>query len=442
MVKNCLRMLLFLLAGLSLISCGALKSVPSGTSEPAFKPHVFPPGQYTQKVNNFMVILDASGTMVESYKGRTKFHLAKEVVSHMNQTIPDLRLTAAMRTLGQGFSNGTALVYGLTDYTRAGVEGALNTVSWGGQTPLSLAISTASNDLMSTQGNTAVIIVSDGLETEGDAIPAAQNMKREYGDRLCIYTVQIGDDPQGKDLLERLANAGQCGFAVNAEDILSSEDMAGFVEKVFLSEVRKVSKPLDSDGDGVYDSLDQCPDTPRGVTVDERGCPLDTDGDGVYDYLDKCPNTPKGIPIDTRGCPLDGDGDGVPDYLDKCPGTPQGATVNRLGCWVIEGVSFETAKSNIKAQAYPKLNEVVSILKKNPALKLEIQGHTDNRGAASYNQKLSESRAKAVMEYLVQQGIARDRLTAFGFGFSKPAASNDTPQGRALNRRVEFKPMR
>jgi len=86
--------------------------------------------------------------------------------------------------------------------------------------------------------------------------------------------------------------------------------------------VNSVGCPLDSDGDGVNDDLDQCPNTPKGAPVDKDGCPLDSDGDGVFDYLDQCPNTPKGAPVDKDGCPLDSDGDGVFDYLDKCPGTP------------------------------------------------------------------------------------------------------------------------
>jgi outer membrane protein OmpA-like peptidoglycan-associated protein len=90
--------------------------------------------------------------------------------------------------------------------------------------------------------------------------------------------------------------------------------------------------PLDSDGDGVPDYLDKCPDTPKGIAVDANGCPLDSDGDGVPDYLDRCPNTPKGVAVDTHGCSLDSDGDGVPDYLDMCPDTPKGVAVDQNGC--------------------------------------------------------------------------------------------------------------
>lgn len=246
--------------------------------------------------------------------------------------------------------------------------------------------------------------------------------------------------------MEQIARVGECGYFVSAEEVYSSEGMATLAENVFLEkapELPAVGARLDSDGDGVPDDLDQCPDTPRGVKVDRRGCPLDSDGDGVPDYLDKCPNTPAGAPVDKTGCPLDSDGDGVADYLDKCPDTPKGATVNSVGCWSLEGVVlFDFDRYDLKAEAYPLLNEVVSILKRNPGIEVEIQGHTDNIGTAAYNQQLSENRAKAVMDYLVDHGIASYRLMAKGCGFTQPVASNDTKEGRAKNRRVELKPVR
>ncbi len=200
--------------------------------------------------------------------------------------------------------------------------------------------------------------------------------------------------------------------------------------------------PPDSDGDGIFDYLDECPDTPKGTDVDGAGCPLDSDGDGVFDYLDKCPDTPKGATVDTAGCPLDSDNDGVFDYLDKCPDTPAGANVDIRGCWVLQGVHFDTNKFNIKPDAFNVLDHAVIVMQKNPALKLEIGGHTDNRGSADYNKKLSENRARAVMAYFISKGIESSRLSAKGFGFSQPAASNDTPEGMALNRRVELTPIR
>jgi outer membrane protein OmpA-like peptidoglycan-associated protein len=90
--------------------------------------------------------------------------------------------------------------------------------------------------------------------------------------------------------------------------------------------------PIDSDGDGVPDGIDQCPDTPKGAVVDAKGCPIDSDGDGVPDGIDQCPNTPKGAVVDAKGCPIDSDGDGVPDGIDQCPNTPPGTKVDAVGC--------------------------------------------------------------------------------------------------------------
>ena len=197
----------------------------------------------------------------------------------------------------------------------------------------------------------------------------------------------------------------------------------------------------DSDNDGVYDDMDRCPDTPLGIAVDSSGCPLDSDRDGVYDYKDKCPGTPAGVTVNSTGCPLDSDRDGVYDYKDKCPGTPVGVKVDSRGCWVIKGVHFDTAKWDIKPEFYPILEEVVTVLANNPDLDVEIEGHTDNSGSLEFNQKLSENRAKAIMEYFIKEGINTKRLSAKGFGPSQPLDTNDSPEGRAKNRRVELKPI-
>lgn len=167
--------------------------------------------------------------------------------------------------------------------------------------------------------------------------------------------------------------------------------------------------------------------------------PKDTDGDGIRDSLDKCPETPLGVAVDSSGCPVDADGDGVADYLDKCPETPKGVQVNVAGCWVCKGVKFGFDKWDIKPEYYPNLNNIIDYLKKKPDVKIEIQGHTDNIGTKKYNKVLSEKRAREVLRYLVKKGITKERLYATGHGLSRPVASNETEEGRSKNRRVQFK---
>jgi len=151
---------------------------------------------------------------------------------------------------------------------------------------------------------------------------------------------------------------------------------------------------------------------------------------------------PKPSPPPPKPEPKDSDGDGVYDDKDECPGTPAGARVDSRGCWCLGDVLFDFDKSVIKPEGRPILDEVVLILENNPSLRIDIQGHTDSIGSEEWNQGLSERRAKAVMEYLVAAGIDPERLTMQGFGEGSPATTNETKEGRALNRRVELKPLR
>ena len=236
--------------------------------------------------------------------------------------------------------------------------------------------------------------------------------------------------------------------------------------------------PLDSDNDGVADYLDQCPNTQSGISVDAKGCPVDSDNDGVADYLDKCPNTPAGLPVnadgcspdedkdgivdaldkcpntpagvtvDAAGCPVDSDKDGVPDHLDKCPNTLVGVAVDKNGCpnknqdldKLKKGIQFRTGSAKLTKSSNKTLNNIAKLLKKLPAVNLEVQGHTDDTGKEEKNKKISEQRAQAVVKYLVKKGISSDRLRAVGYGSDKPIADNKTKKGRKLNRRVELVP--
>lgn len=216
-------------------------------------------------------------------------------------------------------------------------------------------------------------------------------------------------------------------------------------------------KPIDSDGDSVLDSLDACPSTPAETKVDDKGCPViqDKDGDGIVDELDKCPASPKGTKIGADGCSLtiDTDGDGVPDDQDLCLGTSKEVAVDAGGCpkeepkplvkekpkGVLKGVEFEKNSHKLAPASLKILDEVVLSLKDFPKDKIEIQGHTDNRGNPKKNQKLSQERAEEVVRYFVLKGLPRKRFTAKGYGESKPIANNNKEAGRQQNRRVEIK---
>lgn len=200
----------------------------------------------------------------------------------------------------------------------------------------------------------------------------------------------------------------------------------------------------DSDGDGVNDSMDDCPNTPAGHRVDARGCSLDSDGDGVVDANDKCPNTFRGAAVDARGCEMDDDKDGVVNRLDECPNTPAGARVDTKGCEIKEvielpGVNFESNSDRLLPGADSVLRDAAATLRKYPELVVEVAGHTDSDGSAEYNEGLSERRANTVRDYLINAGVDEANLSARGYGEAQPVADNSSAVGKARNRRVELR---
>ncbi|WP_321779006.1 OmpA family protein [Sulfurimonas sp.] len=198
---------------------------------------------------------------------------------------------------------------------------------------------------------------------------------------------------------------------------------------------------IDSDKDGVFDSVDRCPATPRGATVDSYGCPVDSDKDGVIDYKDECPKTPIGVEVDKKGCPLDSDGDGVVDYKDRCPDTPKGVSVDPTGCALSKelAITFKPNSDKILKSSYEKVVAFAVFLKQNPVFNAKIIGHTDSTGKAELNMRLSQRRAAAAKSALIYEGVEASRLTSKGRGELDPVQSNRTKEGRAINRRIEVK---
>ncbi len=202
----------------------------------------------------------------------------------------------------------------------------------------------------------------------------------------------------------------------------------------------------DTDGDTILDKDDQCPE--EAGEVDNNGCPWpDTDGDGLLDKDDNCPQVAG--PSENQGCPWpDTDGDGVLDKDDNCPDIA--GTVANNGCPEVteevqktlneyaKTILFDSGKSSIKAESNQVLTDIVNILNEYPTAKFKVEGHTDSAGSNRLNQRLSDSRANAVKNYLVENGIDQFRLSAIGYGEDRPIATNKTRKGRANNRRVEI----
>jgi len=391
------KILIFVVIAVSSVLMSGCASQPLSTFK-TFQPldlnSLVSSGLFAQKTDNFFVLNDSSSSMADNYTGAdyvaqpspTKFAVEKEILNRINQTIPDLKLTTSIRSFGFGPCLGwefTELDLPPTNYSKASFASGIDTLTCAsGGTPLDNGIEATAKDLSSTTGNISVLILSDG-GVDTDPVPAVKALKQQYGNRLCVYTVWVGNqqDEYGQNVLNQLTDIAGCGFGTTAERISTSEGMTAFVASVFLKDA-----------------------------------------------------TP---PAPVTSCATqDDDGDGVSNCSDKCPNTPKGARVNAFGCWVVD-IKFDNNKSNIKPQYYSELDNAVTVINQNPGMNIEVQGHTSSTGTAAYNQKLSERRALAVKNYLSSKTNA-GVLTARGYGLTQPIDTNETEEGRANNRRVQL----
>lgn len=303
--------------------------------------------------------------------------------------------------------------------------------------------------------------ITMGANNFGDVYPDAQQNFANTSDGRFVYS----------------RNATQFGFNGGYYYTNLNFDLTDIkrIKKAKVAPVAPVvvEKPKDSDGDGIMDKDDKCPNQAGPKSL--NGCP-DSDGDGVADMDDKCPNV-AGLKVfngctDTDGdgvedskdkcptvfgvakydgCPVpDTDRDGVNDEMDKCPN--QAGPASNSGCpetnisemqkqvdVAAKNIYFETGSSKLKSTSNDALDAIAKILNNESSLKVEIEGHTDNTGSVAANNKLSSIRANAVKFYLTSKGIDESRITTNGYGSTMPIATNASADGRALNRRVVIK---
>lgn len=248
------------------------------------------------------------------------------------------------------------------------------------------------------------------------AILAAASALSAYADTGVFYDPSNAASPTGKTIGYELYRTIGCPG------------------RALLDKPCKIPKERDGDGDGVVDSKDKCPDTPAGRKVDTDGCELDSDGDGVVDGDDNCPTvyakTADGCPLPVAATPA------AP--LAPAMAAPEPAVVKMT----LEGVNFEFDKATLSQEDIAIIDRDVATLEKWSNVNVEIAGHTDSRGSDEYNVGLSQRRAEAVRNYLISKGVAAERLSAKGYGESRPVADNATDEGRLMNRRVELVPLK
>ena len=346
-------------------------------------------GQLVQKTNNFVVLFDKSASMNDQHgKTRsagnpTRLIYAKDTTKNMVSTMPDIPLTAGLRTF---WAERTDLIYGMTPLVKKDYKKAVNSIEMvNSRTDLGKAITAAGNDLRGAPGNSALIVVSDftmspvigDVKNKADIsneviVDSIAKINAEYGDRLCVYTIQLGYSQSGKDLSEQIVQNVAGAYNVNANRLENPATMAAFVEDVISGNCRRyqqyVAKPVEK--------IVIVPDEP--VTQEKV----------------------------------------VTAVAEK-----------KVIVLAFEDIHFDFDKATLKPEAQVILKRNIQLLKDNPNAKVRIAGYTSASGTDAYNQALSERRAASVEQYLIDEGIITpSRLTTIGYGETDPAMYEAAPK--------------
>jgi outer membrane protein OmpA-like peptidoglycan-associated protein len=365
-------------------------------------------GQLVQKTDNFIVLFDKSASMGELHgkpmvNEATRLIHAKDATKNMIATIPEIKLNAGLRTF---LSEETALIYGMKPLVKEGYTKAINSIeNPNHRTPMEKAITAAGNDLKSAEGNSAIIIVSDFSDIPGidDIRPEAvmeaiTKVNAEYGDKLCVYAIQVGYTPDGKELSEQIVQNVEGGYTVNADKLVTPAAMAAFVEKVISGNCSRYQQLVAKPTEKVVIIVTE----PK---VEEKVVAAVTEPK-VEEKVVAAVSEPK-----------------VEEKVMVAAAEP------KIIILAFEDVHFDFDKSTLKPEAKTILKRNIQLLKDNPKAKVRIAGYTSASGTEAYNQKLSERRANAVQEYLINEGIiTRDRLSTIGYGETNPAMYEAAPK--------------
>jgi outer membrane protein OmpA-like peptidoglycan-associated protein len=343
-------------------------------------------GQVVQKTDNFVVLFDKSASMGQLHgkpmvNEATRLMHAKDAVRNMIASIPEIKLNAGLRTF---WSEDTALIYGMTPLVKLDYTKAVNWIGFPyGRTPMAQAITAAGSDLRGAKGYSAIIIVSDFSDTPGvdDIRPEAvmqaiTNVNAEYGDRLCVYAIQVGYTLNGKELSEQIVQNVEGGYTVNADKLVTPAAMSAFVDKVISGDCSRYRQVVAQPKEKI-------------VVVEAE-----------------------------------------PKAEEKVVAAASATRAEeKVIILAFEDIHFDFDKSTLKPEAQEILKRNIQVLKDNPKARVRIAGYTSASGTDAYNQALSERRAAAVQEYLIKEGvISHQRLSTIGYGETDPAMYEAAPK--------------
>lgn len=379
--KHVLFLLLAVIAAAITTGCSKKQPPETVAQSQAFIPHAFPPDTYMLRAQNFIVLVDVSASMGNRIGGQTKLEIARDFLSKLNVTLPEYPgCQYAIRTFGHN-----------------PFETMQNTRMVKGWTPFhAVEFNKDCQSLNRTGGQSPMSLAIDAV---------ADDMNGASGEIAMFILsdgVVLGEDAgsAAKELKQKYGPRLSIYPVIighNPEGVKNMEELAWAGETGFYRNAGDIRTNRDM------------ADYVRRI------------------FLARYPDT---------------DGDSIIDIKDECEDTPAGAKADPRGCWVLNDIKYEFDKWVIRPEYNADLENVMEVLNANPELKVQIQGHTDNVGTQDYNRKLSLKRAESVREFLLKRGITEDRLFTYGYGFSKPIASNETDQGRGLNRRVELQPIK
>jgi OOP family OmpA-OmpF porin len=337
-------------------------------------------------VRHAVQILDASGSH------EMAFAEGKATLESVVGVMPSGNYSAGIINFGGNKREAT----GQSRFDRSKLATAAKKASFlQGPTPIFAVMNEdLQGDIGGTDGRAAIVLISDGLATDyvgrsgadERTLEAARALAAGRSGKTCFHTIQTGDDAAGTALMSALASVSSCGSFRMASSLGSAAALEQFARQVYLG-----------------------------------GAPAPAPKPG------------------TKGAGMDSDLDGVMDSVDACPNTLKAARVDARGCWTLGGVLFETNSATLAAGAAAKFKQDLAVLRANPSTRIRIDGYTDSDGSEAYNRALSERRAAAVRDYFVDEGgLDADRFEIRGFGEANPIAPNDSAANKRRNRRVEL----
>lgn len=387
-------------AFLSLLTCCILFSACASPGPVDLNPQI-KSGKLVQKTRNFIVLFDNSASMTYLHDGpflnqTPRLTHAQDAMKSMIATLPEIQLNAGLRLF---WAEETTLIYGMKSLVKEDYIHAINSIRRPDlRSPIGLAITAAGNDLRSAEGHSAIIIVSDFSDLPGTddmhvktIMDAITKVNAEYGDKLCVYAIQVGYTFLGKELSEKIVRNVRGGYNINADRLVTPQAMAAFVERVISG---------------------------------------------------NCSRYPQVVPIAKEKVVIVATEPMVENKVVAA--LSETKAKEKVVVFALEDVHFERDESTLTPEAKTILKRNIQVLKDNPKTKVRIAGYSSGSGSDVHNQKLSERRADAVRGYLISEGfITRDRLSTIGYGETNPlmyeAAPNEIySEAAKANMRVLF----